>query len=228
MWSAALLAVLLVAPVRAGKESGDEEITLPDLIKKNLEKIPELHPDKGVKIDSATFSRGVIKIVGAVKTVEQREQLEKALETMRPEIQSTLDIKVRAFDLSKVAGPKKEKPKKEKPKKEKPQRLPPPLSEKPKEDEKEKEGKVAPPAPGAIEGEIVWDSRWESGPVGWGQPHGFNPYAPAFPFAAPPPPPPPPFPPFPLYPPLIGYGPYYNPSFALPAMGIPGPFYHPW
>jgi hypothetical protein len=207
--SAALLAALMIASLRAEQagEEKDQPPTLLDLIRKRLDKIPELQPDKGVRIEQATYSRGVVRLIGAVKTVGQRKRIAQEVLALRPVLQSTLDLRVREIDVSGLAGPKE--------KKEGPPRLPPPLAEKGREEKPA--GKQAPAD--VVGSGVVWDSRWgEVGPA-----PGFWPGVSCAPFWSTPAP----FPPTAYYG-LAGYGAYYNPYFAVPATGLVPPFYYPW
>ncbi len=202
-WPAALLAVVLVASLRADEGKGDEnEPTLLGLIRKRLEKIPELQPDKGVRVAKASYSRGVIRITGTVKSSEQRDRILREVEAMRREIESTLDLKVREIDVSGLAGAVGPRPEKEK---ERPGRLPPPLPG--------TQQQAKPVQDGA---HIVWSvvvcySSWGCAPpVAWYPPH----YSCG------------PFPPYPLapaYPAAVHY-----PVWTVPAPGWVVPFdYYP-
>jgi hypothetical protein len=155
-WPTALLAVVLVASLRAGEGKGsDEEPTLLGLIRKRLEKVPELQRTKGVQIEKAAYSRGVIRITGSVKTYQQRDRVLREVEAMRRDIESTLDIKIKEIDVSGLAGPARPGSEKEKAQ---PGRLPAPLPGTQQQAKPDLDGGHV------VWSVVVWDSAWGYAP----------------------------------------------------------------
>jgi hypothetical protein len=157
-WPAALLAGVFAAALVVDATGQEQEPTLLGLIRKRLGKIPELQPGKGVRIEKAVYSRGVIRITGSVKTRAQRERIRREVTAMIREIESTLDLRVKEIDLSGVSGPSEEGPDKEK---EQP-KLPAPTDPGKPRDEKPAEGGHV------VWSVVVWDSCWAyPPPVVW-------------------------------------------------------------
>jgi hypothetical protein len=98
---APVVAVVLPTPVCAAATQ-TEEPTLLGLVTARLGMVAELRPALGVRITAATFSRGVVRIVGTVTSEAQLERLKREVEALRPRMRSELDLRVTSIDLSGV------------------------------------------------------------------------------------------------------------------------------
>jgi hypothetical protein len=113
---ASALTVSLPPPACAAAQ--DQEPTLLGLITTRFGMVAELRPTAGVRITAATFSRGVVRVVGTVTSEAQRERVKREVEALRPRIRSELDLRVKEIDVSGVTvipKPRPEDGQKEKP-----------------------------------------------------------------------------------------------------------------
>jgi hypothetical protein len=98
----ALLVPTAVADQESGARPGvtaDQAMpSLKQLIVDQLAETVGLRAADGVQIQDATFSRGIVSLKGSVSSAKQAEQVVQAVEKLRAELESTLDIKIKSID----------------------------------------------------------------------------------------------------------------------------------
>jgi hypothetical protein len=99
-----------LAPQLVAESSAAQPLpTLRGLIVQRLDQTKGLRSEDGVQLKEAVFSRGEIRLTGTVASTEQRERVARAVEAMRGELESTLDLKIKSVDVSGlVVAPKAE------------------------------------------------------------------------------------------------------------------------
>jgi hypothetical protein len=81
--------------------SGDQTSpALLEMIRKHLAGTSGLRPSDGVRIEESKFFRGTVRIRGTMASEPQRNDLRRALDSIRSRLETATDVKITMFDLS--------------------------------------------------------------------------------------------------------------------------------